>query len=288
MAYPLVLLSRSSSSVLDSAQQQLEWMSEHIGSAFGAKRDNPFEMKCLQALTCIDQLARLPAGPKVWTMCPPAWTPICQPETCSAVRRWCWRTARVWSTANPSSCCSSGRRTAATRSASLTQPRCEILSQRLPPAFSVCCPHLSRCLPGCAQRHSVAEQMQSHVTGAEPLVVRMQRAQRMPLAGPELEQHMRLLGQAVEVAEEGLPEEAASSPQGGTSLAMATSSQAREAGEAGAPAPMAAAVPDGFMPCPVGLVGFMLKGLRQCAAISLPLTLLPFAGRHAPSVPGRR
>lgn len=127
----------------------------------------------------------------------------------------------------------------------------------------------------------MAEQMQSHVTGAEPLVVRMQRAQRMPLAGPELEQHMRLLGQAVEVAEEGLPEEAASSPQGGTSLAMATSSQAREAGEAGAPAPMAAAVPDGFMPCPVGLVGFMLKGLRQCAAISLPLTLPPPICREA-------
>lgn len=41
-------------------------MSDHISAMFGAKRDNPMRMRCLQPLTGMDQLAHLPAGPKVW------------------------------------------------------------------------------------------------------------------------------------------------------------------------------------------------------------------------------
>lgn len=66
LPYPLVALSHTAPSVFDRAQQQLEWMSDHISAMFGAKRDNPMRMRCLQPLTGMDQLAHLPAGPKVW------------------------------------------------------------------------------------------------------------------------------------------------------------------------------------------------------------------------------
>ncbi|KAG1678052.1 hypothetical protein FOA52_000848 [Chlamydomonas sp. UWO 241] len=72
MAYPLVLLSHTGSAVLEQAQQQLEWMSDHITAAFGAKRDNPFDMRFLKTISSLDQLHRLPAGPKVVLACGPS------------------------------------------------------------------------------------------------------------------------------------------------------------------------------------------------------------------------
>jgi hypothetical protein len=95
--------------------------------------------------------------------------------------------------------------------------------------------------------------MQRHVIGPEPLVVSVQRAQRVPLAGLELEQHMRLLGQAVEVAEEEQPEEVGSpQPQpplhlDGGSPALASSSQ-EKALESDTPAHVTAVILDGFLP----------------------------------------
>lgn len=65
MAYPLVLLSHTSAGVLERAQQQIEWMSDHVCATFGTKRDNPFELHCVKTMTSLEQLSHLPAGPKV-------------------------------------------------------------------------------------------------------------------------------------------------------------------------------------------------------------------------------
>ena len=64
MAYPLVLLSHTSAAVLERAQQQIEWMSDHVCATFGTKRDNPFELRCVKPMTSLEQLSHLPAGPK--------------------------------------------------------------------------------------------------------------------------------------------------------------------------------------------------------------------------------
>ena len=65
MAYPLALISVTGLLVIDSAQQQVEWMSEHIQHVFGTKRENPLALKCTKILTNVSQINSLPSGPKV-------------------------------------------------------------------------------------------------------------------------------------------------------------------------------------------------------------------------------
>ena len=65
MAYPLVLLSHTCGPLLERAQQQIEWMSDHVCATFGTKRDNPFALRCVRPVSSLEQLSHLPAGPKV-------------------------------------------------------------------------------------------------------------------------------------------------------------------------------------------------------------------------------
>ena len=64
-SYQIVLLTNVAYNTLDFAKSHLEWMGDHVTSAFERKRENPFNTKFLTLCHSIDELHALPAGPKV-------------------------------------------------------------------------------------------------------------------------------------------------------------------------------------------------------------------------------
>ncbi|KAK9816483.1 hypothetical protein WJX72_000827 [[Myrmecia] bisecta] len=71
LAYPLALVTHVSYSTIKFAMSQLEWMNDAIAKQFEHSRDNPFNCRhaaippFMKLCQSVDDLARLPAGPKV-------------------------------------------------------------------------------------------------------------------------------------------------------------------------------------------------------------------------------
>ncbi|CAL8467688.1 g7226 [Coccomyxa elongata] len=65
LMYPLVLLTPMAYNVLELASSQLEWMSHHVGQMFERTKHNPFSVRQLKLCRSVEELAKLPPGPRV-------------------------------------------------------------------------------------------------------------------------------------------------------------------------------------------------------------------------------
>ncbi|GAX79657.1 hypothetical protein CEUSTIGMA_g7098.t1 [Chlamydomonas eustigma] len=151
MAYPVVLLSRTCKTMLERAQQQLEYMSNHIGDTFGTKRSNPFNLSFVKPMCGPEELGHLPAGPKVVL--------AGSPNLDTGFSR---NLFLQWASDEKNTICFVER----------------------------------------PEEGSLSDQILKHVPGPEPLVLRVERVDRVPLQGQELDEYMIQRGQAVEVVVE--------------------------------------------------------------------------------------